>query len=67
MVRLLRLVVPVGRGQVRSVSGPITVNAVEGETHGRGGGANSGDTRRTVASAALVASDLAGSENQRSI
>jgi hypothetical protein len=37
MVRLLRLVVPVGRGRVRSVSGPITVNAVEGETHGRGG------------------------------
>ncbi len=52
---------------VRSVSGSITVNAVEGETHGRGGGANFGDARHTVASAALVASDLAGGEDQRPI
>ena len=57
MVRLLRLVVPVGRGKLRSVSGPITVNAVEGETHGRGGGAYFGDDRHRLLLAALVASD----------
>jgi hypothetical protein len=56
MVRRLRLVVPVGRGQTPDprVPGRSPINAVEGETHGRDGGADFGDAA-TVAPAAFVA------------